>query len=61
MTDEEAGDHGADGAADHAPEVEDDGSLALQVITADFGRKSLEAQEMLWHAHKDFFLSIYFD
>ena len=47
MTEEEAGDHGADGAADHAPEVEDDGSLALQVITAYFGRKSLEAQEIL--------------
>ena len=47
MTEEEAGDHGADGTADHAPEVEDDGSLALQVISADYGRKSLEAQEIL--------------
>ena len=47
MAEEESGDHGADGAADHAPEVEDDGSLTLKVITADFGRKSLEAQEML--------------
>jgi hypothetical protein len=31
VVEEKSGHHGGDGAADHAPEVEDDGALSLKI------------------------------